>query len=69
MFSCSSSVNQCYHHVFPITVAARMTGLVYTCVATSKDGHQLGNLSVTVVANGMKQKVLKIDMLVLCRLM
>ena len=41
-------------HEDTITVVARMTGLVYTCVATSKDGLHLGNSSITVVANGMK---------------
>jgi len=35
-----------------ITVVARMTGMVYTCVATSVDGHQLEKLNITVVANG-----------------
>ena len=39
-------------HGDTITVVARITGLMYTCVAISKDGLHLGNLSVTVVANG-----------------
>ena len=37
-----------------MTVVARMTGVVYTCVASSKDGQQLGNSSITVMANGME---------------
>jgi len=35
-----------------ITVVARMIGMVCTCVVSDKDGHHLGNTSVTVVANG-----------------
>ncbi|XP_065884527.1 uncharacterized protein [Dysidea avara] len=39
-------------HGDTITVVAKMTAVVYTCVSSSKDGQQLGNASVTVVANG-----------------
>ena len=35
-----------------ITVVATMTKVAYTCVV-SKNGEALGNLTVTVVANGM----------------
>jgi len=42
-----------------ITVVARMTAVVYTSVATGKDGHYLGNSSITVVANGMNCLQLK----------
>ncbi|XP_065884041.1 uncharacterized protein [Dysidea avara] len=39
-------------HGDAITVVARMTGLAYTCVVSDKDGQQLENSSIIVVANG-----------------
>ena len=39
-------------HGSTITVVARMTGVVYTCVVSDRDGQQLENASVIVVANG-----------------
>ena len=38
-------------HGDTITVVARMSGVVYTCVATSEDGQQLEK-NITVLANG-----------------
>ncbi|XP_065884965.1 uncharacterized protein [Dysidea avara] len=39
-------------HGDTITVMARITGVVFTCVVSDKDGHQLENSSIIVVANG-----------------
>jgi len=39
-------------HGDTITVVARMTEVVYTCVAASNDGHHLGKQNITVAANG-----------------
>ena len=41
------------HHGAKITVVARMTGVLYTCVV-SHSGNELGNASITVRANGEK---------------
>jgi len=44
-------------HGDTITVVASMAEVVYTCVAASKEGHLLGNSSITVMANGMKSLI------------
>ena len=35
-----------------ITIAAELTKMVYTCIVRSDDGHDIGQASVTVIANG-----------------
>ena len=46
-------------HGDTITVVARMTGIVYTCVVSNKDGQQLEKSSITVVANGESRFCIK----------
>ena len=39
-------------HGDTITVVARMTGVVYTCVVSNSNGEELREINVTVRANG-----------------